>query len=1453
MIRYLATVAAFCVATSLSGAHAATTINVTTTDMTETVDGRCSLVEALLAVSVQSTVDTCVVGPGKGPYTIVLGSNQVYTATSTEPVNNHFYYGPSLYYQPALRDIEIIGNGSVIQRDPAAPKFRFFFVADGSLTLRDLTLRNGDIQGATTWFDDGGAIALDRALVNLDRVTFDGSIAGYGAAVVVTSASTLNVLSSTFMHSSGAGTIYVSSTGNLNLANSTFSQGGGDVVTVSSGTVMLSHNTFFNMVGAYIPGSIVARGNVFYNCAGSGAITGSLNEGSATCPGAATDDRSSLQPLADNGGPTETRAFLAPSPFLDSDPTCTFLSSGVNPLFTNGAPITTDQRGVARTAGACDMGAFEENSGIRLASALPGARQGLPYAAPLAGAGGSAPYAFSLVSGPSWASVTNVGTLYTLRGTPPSGHGTTVNVVLRIADATGLASYRTYPLFIASGVSGAPTLTGSSFNVGTGTETVTFTPPADDGGGPISDYHVKCASPAFQSTPSVSSPLVFSVPSGPAYSGCAVYANNGSGESPGSAGTFIMSASVALVTSITRASANPAAPNSRIDFNVTFNRPVTNVLGPDFSLVVGGGITGAVNTGVVGSGINYVVTVYTGSGFGTLTLNFVDRDLVFDSGFTPVGGTGLNNGDFAGPTYTVASPPSTPTITGLYPTNAAIVVQYTPSSANGSPLLGYEATCNPGARTSARSFPLVLEVTVPVINGQQYTCTVTAFNGAGPSIPSAPMVVDVPAVAVTNIKASTPPPNPPGSIVEFTVTFSYPVTGVDVSDFFLTTSGVTGASIVSVSGFDGLYKVTVNTGTGFGTVRLDMVDDDSIRDATSVPLYGVGTGLGSSGESYRIFGPPDAPVITTITPGVGIATIVFAPPASDGGSPITGYQATCNPGAVTSAAALASPITITLPAGSYTCTMVAINAGGPGAVSNAVGVTMSPPSVTGITAAGTTPTAAATIAFDVTFSVPVTGVDPGDFTLVTTGGITGASVASVTGTGASYQVTVNTGASSGSIRLDLVDNDSITDGASPLGGAGAGNGNAQGPVYSIDRTVPLVQSIVVVGGSPGPVRAGTVVAYDVTFTRNVTGVDTSDFSTNLTGSAAAAIGAITGGGSVYRVTYTVNGSGTVRVVVLDDDSIADTLGNKLGGTGAGNGAYLSGPLLTIDGTAPSVTAITRNAAVNAAAGSSVGFTVRFSEAVTGVDAGDFRLVASGTATGTVSSMAGSGDTYTVTISIIGGGGTLRLDLADDDSIADAAGLKLGGTGAGNGDLQGQAYTVATPLSSHSDISPTGTGTITATLTGGGPACTFATSQFIAVTGDAQSPPAGTAPAAFPHGLFDFTLGACTPGATITMTIVYPAMLPVGTQYYKYGPTASNPTPHWYVLPATIVGNTVIFSITDGGLGDDDLTANGTIVDQGGPGAPGSARQVPTLSPWAMLLLTLMMAACAWAWMRRAGT
>lgn len=113
-------------------------------------------------------------------------------------------------------------------------------------------------------------------------------------------------------------------------------------------------------------------------------------------------------------------------------------------------------------------------------------------------------------------------------------------------------------------------------------------------------------------------------------------------------------------------------------------------------------------------------------------------------------------------------------------------------------------------------------------------------------------------------------------------------------------------------------------------------------------------------------------------------------------------------------------------------------------------------------------------------------------------------------------------------------------------------------------------------------------------------------------------------------------------------------------------------------TLPAVTAITRTGANPAINPATVGFAVTFSKPVGGVDAGDFQLVKTGSLPGAaVTSVSGSGDTWRVTVAVgAHAGGTLRLDLLDDDSIVDADGTPLGGLGAGNGDFtSGESYFV----------------------------------------------------------------------------------------------------------------------------------------------------------------------------------
>lgn len=158
-----------------------------------------------------------------------------------------------------------------------------------------------------------------------------------------------------------------------------------------------------------------------------------------------------------------------------------------------------------------------------------------------------------------------------------------------------------------------------------------------------------------------------------------------------------------------------------------------------------------------------------------------------------------------------------------------------------------------------------------------------------------------------------------------------------------------------------------------------------------------------------------------------------------------------------------------------------------------------PPDVSSITRADSTPTSAASVQWTVDFTEAVTGVDAGDLALAPAGGLAGASIAAVSGSGSSYVVTASTGTGSGTLGLDLVDNDTIADPAgNKLGGTGAGNGSLAGPAYTIDKTAP----------------AGTIQCDGSACSTNFYN---ADVSVTLTATDA-------GGSAVHEIRYTTDGS-----------------------------------------------------------------------------------------------------------------------------------------------------------------------------------------------------------------------------------------------------------------------------------------------------------------------------------------
>jgi hypothetical protein len=213
----------------------------------------------------------------------------------------------------------------------------------------------------------------------------------------------------------------------------------------------------------------------------------------------------------------------------------------------------------------------------------------------------------------------------------------------------------------------------------------------------------------------------------------------------------------------------------------------------------------------------------------------------------------------------------------------------------------------------------------------------------------------------------------------------------------------------------------------------------------------------------------------------------------------------------------------------------------------------------------------------------------------------------------------------------------------------------------VDAVVPVVSSVSVPANAT--YIAGQALDFTVNFNKPMT-VDTSGGTPYVTltlatgGTVDAAY--VSGSGTsslVFEYVVVPNEAAPTGValgssIVLNGGTIADAHGNA--GDPALNGIAATSGVL-VDSIAPAVTSITTNGTVPANA-SSATYTVTFSEAVTGVDASDFALTATGTARGTVSTVtAVSPGVYTATVDGITGDGTLRLDLnASGTGIADLA-------------------------------------------------------------------------------------------------------------------------------------------------------------------------------------------------------
>jgi hypothetical protein len=288
--------------------------------------------------------------------------------------------------------------------------------------------------------------------------------------------------------------------------------------------------------------------------------------------------------------------------------------------------------------------------------------------------------------------------------------------------------------------------------------------------------------------------------------------------------------------------------------------------------------------------------------------------------------------------------------------------------------------------------------------------------------------------------------------------------------------------------------------------------------------------------------------------GDNAADVTIAGTAGATTAAVTGSGTTYN--VAISGMIASGTVVVTIPAGAAQDL-----AGNPSAASTSKDntVTFAPvvPVVTGIVRVSASPTNASSVQFTATFSEDVNGVDTGDFSLATSG-VIGAAIANVAGSGATYTVTVNTGSGSGTLGLNLLDNDTIVDAtAIPLGGAGPGNGNFTGQVYTVDKTAPQAGNLVAANITTG---GGATHSFTVVFSDNlaidIASLDGNDIRVTGPGgfNQLATFVSVTPAtnGTPRTTTYRINAPGGswdnadngVYTLALQASQVRDSVGNS---------------------------------------------------------------------------------------------------------------------------------------------------------------------------------------------------------------------------------------------------------------------------------------------------------------------
>jgi Tol biopolymer transport system component len=442
---------------------------------------------------------------------------------------------------------------------------------------------------------------------------------------------------------------------------------------------------------------------------------------------------------------------------------------------------------------------------------------------------------------------------------------------------------------IAPGTPSAPFI--DTVTRGNAQVTVNFQPPAQNGSGPVIDYTADCG--GVTNTGSGLSIVVGGLSNGVAVS-CRVRARNGSGLGPWSA----MSASVTPAT-VPAAPTGASATRGNTLVSVAFTAPANNG-----GAAIAGYIARCGSASQAGMATPIVVAGLTNGVAVACTVAAVNE---------------IGEGAASAPTASVtpATLPGAPQKVMATRGNAQVSLSFgAPADNGGADVSSYIARCGSASQTGALS-PLVVG---GLSNGVAVTCSVAAINDVGEGA----------AASAASVTPATVPDAPVDVIAtrgnaQVSVAFTAPAV-----DGGSAVSGYT-ASCGS-SSHDGSLSPIVVTGLANGTpVSCQVIAHNEL-----------GASLASApSDSVTPATVPAAPqLVSAEGTAEGNGALLSFDTPENGGTAITGYEASCTPGTHV-ASGTAAPLTVSgLTAGStYACTVSASNDVGAGGASNSLSVT----------------------------------------------------------------------------------------------------------------------------------------------------------------------------------------------------------------------------------------------------------------------------------------------------------------------------------------------------------------------------------------------------------------------------------------------------------------------------------------------------------------------------------